>query len=521
MNRQELELAKLELAEEKRILEVMRGHYNVALKRIYDKIEMLGDRNDLAAIRQRKYQQELAKEVNDILGKLESNVYGSLEQYLTESYEQGFVGTLYNLQKQGVPLAFRVDRESVIRAVTMTADSIRLSDRIHGNVRNLQRHVVAEITRGFADNAHVTEVAGHIATKVDLGVVNSVKMGVKGRSNQAFRQAMTISRTEKGRVKAESNLAAMYRAKDKGADVVKQWDSTMDSRTRPDHVKANGQIRELDEDFKVGNAHGPSPHKIGKAEHDINCRCVCLQRARAALEIPKAEKYTKWDGNNHCFVDLSDAKNYADFKKRYDALVEEPRAAKSVNVSKRTPKVDFGFIDSPTYRKAFDFFDDAKVADLACNVARKMLKHRNGTTLEDFAAISLSGRLVATELKSATTSKKASLSKDNIRVLTDAKRGDLVTVHNHPENMPPSFSDFKLCLAKSVRYGIIACHNGNVFRYRIVDRELFESAIADNKEAEFSGFMDKGSLYFGTKDGDAFITSVLERRYGVTYEKLE
>lgn len=320
MNKQERELAYLELRGEREILDTMREHYKVALKRVNAEIDRLSERTDLSGIRQKRYQEELAEQIGGIIDDLGSGCYASLEDYLSRCYEESFIGTLYNLQRQGIPLAFPLDQESMARSVTRTADDIKLSTRVYDNVGKMQSQVAAEITRGFADGSHVSEIADRIATETDIAA--EIKKRVAGRTDQALRRAMTIARTEKGRVRAESRLAAMHRAKDEGADIVKQWDSTMDSRTREDHRKLNGQIRELDEDFEIRGVRGPAPHKMGRPEHDINCRCVCLQRARAALEMEEGLDYTKWDGVNQCQVDLSDAESYQEFKTRYDALLD-------------------------------------------------------------------------------------------------------------------------------------------------------------------------------------------------------
>lgn len=316
MNKWEKELAHLELKGEKRVLEEMRENYKVALGRVNERIAKLSERDDLSAIRQRRYQEALAEQIGGIIDDLGSSAKKTLEGYLKSCYEEGFVGTLYDLQKQGIPLAFPIDQAKMARAVTMTADGVKLSSRIYRNVSKLKRQVVGEITRGFADGSSATQIAQHMVTGTTLE--GDIKRNVKGCTDQAFRRAMTIARTEKGRVMADAGLEAMWKAKQAGADVVKQWDSTMDSRTRKDHKELDGQIREIDEPFEVHGHKAMAPHRFGRPEEDINCRCKCVQRARASLETE--ETSTKWDGENQCFVDLSDAKSYQDFKQRYDRL---------------------------------------------------------------------------------------------------------------------------------------------------------------------------------------------------------
>lgn len=306
---------------ERDVLRDMKGHYQTALERVYEKIDALSERDDLPGIRQRKYQEALAEQIGGIIDELDGGAHATLEGYLKDSYEDGFIGAMYSLQRQGVPLAFPIDQKSMARAATATADGVKLSKRVYSNTSKLQKQVMAEITRGFAQSSHVTEVAGRIASETDIA--GEIKRNVKGRTDQAMRRAMTIARTEKGRVMSDSKLDAMRKAKEAGADVVKQWDSTLDGKTRKSHRKLDGQIRELDEPFEVNGHKGMAPHKFGRPEEDINCRCCVLQRARAALEMPDGDKHTKWDGISQSYVDLSDAENYQVFKTAYLIKIAE------------------------------------------------------------------------------------------------------------------------------------------------------------------------------------------------------
>ena len=79
-------------------------------------------------------------------------------------------------------------------------------------------------------------------------------------------------------------MDAANKAKDNGADVVKQWDATLDSRTRPHHAQLDGQIRELDKPFEVASRKAMYPSGFGIASEDILCRCALLQRAKWALD---------------------------------------------------------------------------------------------------------------------------------------------------------------------------------------------------------------------------------------------
>ena len=106
---------------------------------------------------------------------------------------------------------------------------------------------------------------------------------------------------------------------------MKQWDASLDKKTRKSHRELDGQIRELDEPFEVNGHKAMQPGGFGRPEEDINCRCALLQRARWAL----GNNYTKWDEDAP--IEIADdgtsqlvkidANSYKEFKGYYmDAL---------------------------------------------------------------------------------------------------------------------------------------------------------------------------------------------------------
>ena len=104
--------------------------------------------------------------------------------------------------------------------------------------------------------------------------------------------AIRITRTESHRITNEVKQQTIAKAQEKGADVVKQWDSTLDGRTRSTHMELDGQLRELDQPFKVPSTGATAmyPGGFGVPAEDINCRCALLQRARWALDKSEVEK---------------------------------------------------------------------------------------------------------------------------------------------------------------------------------------------------------------------------------------
>ena len=122
-------------------------------------------------------------------------------------------------------------------------------------------------------------------------------------------------------------MDACYKAKDMGADVVKQWDSTLDTRTRESHQAVDGEIRELDKPFSNGLMFPGDPD--GAAAEVINCRCALLQRARWALDEDELETLKE----RAEYFGLDKSKTFDDYKKKY------LKAAKSIENSEKSGKI--------------------------------------------------------------------------------------------------------------------------------------------------------------------------------------
>ena len=127
--------------------------------------------------------------------------------------------------------------------------------------------------------------------------------------NNAYR----IARTEWHRIQNQSSMDAANKDKENCADVVKQWDATMDSRTRPHHRQLDRQIWELDKQFEVAGRKAMYPSGFGIAAEDIHCRCALLQRAKWALD--ESELETLKERASHFKLDKT--KDFNDFKNKY------------------------------------------------------------------------------------------------------------------------------------------------------------------------------------------------------------
>ena len=327
MEKYEKEVMQAKLDSEKAVLKQLEASYKQALEEINQKIAELLARQDSDlqhVIYQVEYQRALKTQVQAILETLQANEFETISEYLTKSYDEGFLGAMYALQAQGIPLIIPIDQAQVVEAIQHeTMLSEKLYTRLGRDIKDLNKHISSEISRGIASGMMYSEIARNIANRARIPQNN----------------AMRIVRTEAGRISEKAAMDACVKARQRGAKVKKQWNAILDSRTRHSHVKVDGEIRDIDEKFSNGLMYPLQPG--APAREVVNCRCRLNQRASWALDA----EHTKRLGD---ISDMSEenlqviadklglsvdevkalsgqivpikAKNFEDFKKTYTGL---------------------------------------------------------------------------------------------------------------------------------------------------------------------------------------------------------
>ena len=278
-----------------------------------------------------EFQRSLKKQIETILDNLHNQEFENIAEYLTYSYEEGFVGILYSLQQQGIPLVFPINQEQVAEAIQhdtkiptkKNTKTGKLYASMGEDITDLKKKIAGEISRGFAGSMSYAKIAANMALISGIPKNN----------------AMRIARTEMHRIQTKASMDTCYKARKKGADIVKMWDSTLDSRTRDIHMKVDGEQRGLEEKFSNGLLYPGDPN--GPAAEVVNCRCTLLQRAKWALGVNETKLLGNVDEMSEKrkkeiakklkipVEDLKDyskqvvpikAKNYKHFKKQYKEL---------------------------------------------------------------------------------------------------------------------------------------------------------------------------------------------------------
>lgn len=320
MNKRQKEVLQSQLDAEMRTLRELKQVYRQALKDCETKIRELSARTDMenlqSIIYQKRYQEALKRQLEGVMTSLQSNSYSTVSDYLARCYQDGYIGAMYDLHGQGIPIITPIDQKAVTRAIqTDSKISQGLYTRLGEDVKSLKTSIRAELSRGIANGSTWNDVA----RKIGKAFKNTP-------FSKAYNNSMRIARTEGHRVQIRSAMDAQQAAKDKGADVVKQWDATLDDRTRETHRMLDGQIRELDEPFEVGGMRADAPGMFNNPAEDCNCRCALLQRARWALdegELKTLQERAK-------YFELDKTKDFEEFKQKYLKL---PDNADTMNIN--------------------------------------------------------------------------------------------------------------------------------------------------------------------------------------------
>ena len=307
MNKHQKQLQRKILLNERKILKELESIYEQALNDIMTQITLLQARTDTqnlqSIIYQVEYQKALKTQISAILDQLHNNEFNSISEYLTKCYEDGWIGTFYDLQNQGIPLIFPIDQEQIVNAIQVnTKLSKNLYDSLGIDIKDLKSTIRSELSRGISQSYSYEKMAQMI----------------KRASGNSYSNSVRIARTEGHRITNEATYNAQVKAKSKGAQIMKEWDSTLDAKTRPEHQFLDGQLVDVDKPFKDSEGNEAMyPGDFGVARLDINCRCTMKQRAKWFVDKDKDKEFTKMNGEDNNLMTFKNKEDYEEFKREF------------------------------------------------------------------------------------------------------------------------------------------------------------------------------------------------------------
>ena len=70
------------------------------------------------------------------------------------------------------------------------------------------------------------------------------------------------------------------------------------------------------------------------------------------------------------------------------------------------------------------------------------------------------------------------LNKAMEEMLKAAKPYSIIGIHNHPGSTPPSLADFRVCMKRKYKCGVVVCHDGKIYKYSVNESKYDEVVAA-------------------------------------------
>lgn len=152
MNDREKEVYQAQLDAEKAVLKKLEKLYQSALDDIDEKIKILqSDELTQSKIYQVEYQKALRGQIAGIVEKLHGDEYTTIQQYLHDCYTDAFVGTMYNIHGQGIPLILPIDQNAAVKAIQLDSKIKEgLYESLGVDAKELKKTIQTEVSRGIA-----------------------------------------------------------------------------------------------------------------------------------------------------------------------------------------------------------------------------------------------------------------------------------------------------------------------------------------------------------------------------------
>lgn len=230
---------------------------------------------------------KLNKANKSIMNGVASAIAGTTVAFGADVWETNYYYTGYSLETElQEKIAYSKQKRAKVKGKVVTPD-MQLS--MDNNKDFEQQKIRNVVQRGLAQGKPIREISKDLKVQFEKSATN----------------ALTTARTTMTRVQNEAIVEAGEKAANKGIDLVKQWNATLDDRTRDRHRELDQVKIELDEDFEIDGFTAPAPGQFGDPAMDYNCRCVLTyvprdvteaeyRRARGASGKGKVIPYTNY-----------------------------------------------------------------------------------------------------------------------------------------------------------------------------------------------------------------------------------
>lgn len=255
----------------------------------------------------------------------------------------------------------------------------------------------------------------------------------------------------------------------------KEWVHTGAHKNDPrqNHIDMSGKIVPKNQPFTLHSVDGGTYYPMHPLDiilpacESVNCHCIHRgitndeilgmsyeERRRMQQEIVENDN-GEWEKE-------LDAKN-----KARSGIKSEEKEGSKPKYDYAASKIDRKQIASAEYQNKFNALGENKriTRSIRAN-AKKMLRHRSGTEYEDLVYInSKTGAVMVRD--DYNVARQVKPSKAMKKMLKDTEDYTIIGIHNHPSSTTPSINDIQAAASGKYKYGLIAGHNGTIFKYTV------------------------------------------------------
>lgn len=422
---------------------------------------------------------ELEKNISNIIKKLggaEETLIGTM---LKDTFVETFKRSVFDVfQHAGIGRSFTTIPTKQIEAImNYPWSGMKYSERVWRNQANLHVAIMETLTQGFVQGKPIYDMAEDLGSRMDV----------------AAKKAIPLIRTESNYITGQARKKAYEELGIKTYRIV----ATLDLRTSEICQKMDGKEFPVAE-ITVGKNYPP---------FHPNCRTITIS-AEHAKEM-KERIARGADGKTYKVpADMT----YEEWAKQYGTGEAEQGISGKHKGKTKENTVDLEYIESKEYRKKFDAITENQDANEAIyKYSKAILYHRTGSYYEDLYLIDGKGSFVAKETK-AIKENAVSYSKKTEKIIQENPHS-LIAIHNHGTNNPPTGSDFVSAGYHKYQFGVVVCHNGEVFTYR-VGKQSFRTSTFGKTVDKYKGQ--------GYNEYDSIIKTLEDysKQYGIEWRRL-
>ncbi len=359
---------------------------------------------------------ELLKRYKEAADEINKELYRAAEELKTStpSLSQMYRNNRLKKLKSGI--------ESIVNELSQRTEKQGLSNMEKG-VKDVSKNISAVLNYDFYE----TDKALTIFHGLHQGnTVTQMAIALDGAMHKGFNAANRLIRTETMHC---LNNAALERYREAGIEYVEIC-AAQDERTC-DICGTRHEKR-----YKLENCPAMPFH--------ANCRCTVIPYIDMGEELQDGldDGIIKTNGGLTGLMSLE----YQRYGRNKQTLINST------------------YINSGEYRNKFDKITENKdVSRVLYSKAKEMLNHRSGTLIEDMYWIDGdTGKVVLSALDEKT---EGMIQYTNNISETIKNRTNLLTLHTHPNSMPPSIADFNSAYSHGYILGLAICHDGTVYAY--------------------------------------------------------